>query len=310
MKRVAIILLNYNTYEYTIECLKSLFNQEYINYSIFIVDNNSTNNSIKYIYEFLDREGKDYILIDDKDEMIGDNKIFLIKSYENNGYAAGNNIALKKAIASSKFDYYWIMNNDTVVKKDTLSLMVNCLNNDKLKRPVGNYVYYYDNNDIMQMAGGLKINKFNFKPSFSNDESEIDYLGGVSYLIDNTFISEYGLMYENYFLNSEDLEYFYKYKIDFLNKNESINAFNVIGDIYHKESATQGKVSPMSNYYYSRNLLYSCRKLAPRRMIGLYCFFVIRIIKWIFKDKKMAKSILIAIRDYKKGILGKVKYFD
>lgn len=310
MNKVAIILLNYNTYEYTIECVKSIFNQGYKDYSIFIVDNNSTNDSFKYICEFLDCEEKDYVLMNDNSNITNKNEIFMIKSNENNGYAAGNNIALRKAVASNQFNYYWIINNDTIVKKDTLSLMVNCINKDKLKRPVGNYVYYYDNRSTMQMAGGLEISKFNFKPSFSKDKDKIDYLGGVSYLIDNNFICKYGLMYEDYFLNSEDLEYFYKYKIDFLKEKKSDNAFNVIGEIYHKESATQGKVSPMSNYYYSRNLLYSCKKLAPSRMIGLYCFFALRIIKWSLKDKRMAKSIIMAIRDYKNGVLGKIKYFE
>lgn len=309
MNRVAIVLLNYNTYKFTIECLKSIFVQDYKCYSIFIVDNASTNDSILHLCKFLDDEKRKYSIIDSKDQLYSDSQIILINSRENNGYAAGNNIALRKAIKSNKYDYYWVINNDTVVEKDTLSLMVKCLEKDSLKRPVGNYVYYYDNKDVMQMAGGLEISRKNFKPFFSYDENKIDYLGGVSYLIDNNFISKYGLMYEGYFLNSEDLEYFYQYKLKFLNINKEKLPFNVVGKLYHKESATQGKVSPMSNYYYSRNLLYSCKKLQPKRMTGLYAFFIARIIKWSFIEIKMSKSIIKAILDYKKGIIGKVNYF-
>lgn len=312
MDNVAIVLLNYNTYEYSIECLKSLFRQKYKNYTILLVDNNSTNNSMKFICDFLDNSKVDYVCIDEREEIkVNDyNKTILIQANENNGYAAGNNIALKKAIKSNIFKYYWVINNDTIIKEDTLDKMVNCIKNDKLSRPVGNYVYYYDDKNKLQMAGGLKINRLNFKPKFSNDENNIDYLGGVSYLIDNDFIYKYGLMYEDYFLNSEDLEYFYKYKIEFKKKYLKENAFNVIGEIYHKESATQGKVSPMSNYYYSRNLLYSCKKLNPMRIIGLYIFFIFRIFKWGLKDRDMMKSILIAIKDYKSGVIGKVDYFN
>ena len=310
MSRVAIIILNYNSWDYTNKCLESLFNQDYNDYTVFVVDNASTNDSIERICGYLDSSKKVYITIDEDEDYISGVNLIFIKSKENNGYAAGNNIALRKAIDSRKFDFYWVINNDTVVEKNTLSMMIECITKDKYRRPVGNYVYYYDNMEKMQMAGGLEISKKNFKPFFSHNKHSIDYLGGVSYLVDNKFISKYGLMYEGYFLNSEDLEYFYRYKNDFIKEYVGEDAVNVVGKIYHKESATQGKVSPMSNYYYSRNLLYSCKKFRPSIMINLYIFFIIRIVKWFIIDKSMAKSIVIAIKDYKNSVKGKVEYFN
>lgn len=314
MGKVAISILNYNTYDYTIECIKSILVQKYENFTIFIVDNNSTNKSVKFIEGYLSSENVEYVSLSENEineiEDLNKYKIIFIKSNKNDGYAAGNNKALNIAIESKLYDYYWIINNDTIVEQDTLCLMVDTLKKDTLKRPVGNYVYYYDDKEKLQMSGGLEIDKKTFKPFFSDREEKIDYLGGVSYLVDNTFIDKYGVMYEGYFLNSEDLEYFYKYKLDFINKHENINAFNIVGKIYHKESATQGKVSPMSNYYYSRNLLYSCKKLQPELMLGLLLFFTLRIIKWTFINIAMAKSIVWAIRDYTRGVIGKVKYFD
>ncbi|MDV4150393.1 glycosyltransferase family 2 protein [Clostridium sp. AL.422] len=310
MSRVAIIILNYNTWEYTNNCIDSIIKQDYKNYDMFLVDNESRNDSLEKICAHLKEICKEHTIIEENQEVDLESRIIVIKAKENNGYAAGNNIAIMKAIDTKKYDLYWVINNDTVVEKDTLNLMVECIENDKYRRPVGNFVFYYDQKDIMQMAGGLEISKFNFKPYFSNKKERIDYLGGVSYLIDNKFISKYGLMEEEYFLNSEDLEYFYKYKLDFIKSNKNELPFNVIGKIYHKESATQGKISPMSNYYYSRNLLYSCKKLNPKIMINLYIFFIIRIIKWSILNKEMAKSIILAIRDYKRCIKGKVGYFN
>ena len=47
--RIAIIILNYNGWSDTIECLESVLRNDYPNYQVVIVDNNSPNNSMKYI---------------------------------------------------------------------------------------------------------------------------------------------------------------------------------------------------------------------------------------------------------------------
>ncbi len=47
--KVYIILLNYNGWTDTIECLESVLRNDYPNYQVIVVDNNSPNNSIEYI---------------------------------------------------------------------------------------------------------------------------------------------------------------------------------------------------------------------------------------------------------------------
>ena len=52
-KKLAVIVLTWNDYQNTILCLKSLIEQEYNNYKIFLVDNHSTDGSFEKIINWL-----------------------------------------------------------------------------------------------------------------------------------------------------------------------------------------------------------------------------------------------------------------
>ena len=75
--KLAVIIINYNKYEKTIECIESIENSK-INdeYKIYLLDNNSTNNSV----DILRNKFKNY------------RNLEIIESNENIGYARGNNL--------------------------------------------------------------------------------------------------------------------------------------------------------------------------------------------------------------------------
>ena len=75
---VSIILINYNGYNDTIDCISSLEKIKYNDYRIIIVDNCSTDNSIDKLNNYID----------------GNEKVILIKNEENNGFAGGNNLEI------------------------------------------------------------------------------------------------------------------------------------------------------------------------------------------------------------------------
>ena len=58
--KVAIIILNWNGWEDTIECLESIFRNTYPNYQVIVVDNGSTNGSIEKMKAWA--EGKQEVL--------------------------------------------------------------------------------------------------------------------------------------------------------------------------------------------------------------------------------------------------------
>ncbi|MFA5880539.1 MAG: glycosyltransferase, partial [Candidatus Margulisiibacteriota bacterium] len=77
--KISVIVLNWNNYKDSKECLASLMNQNYTNLDIIFVDNGSTDKSA-------DRLKKEF------------KNIKFICNTENFGYAKGNNIGIKHAI--------------------------------------------------------------------------------------------------------------------------------------------------------------------------------------------------------------------
>ncbi len=108
-KKIGIILLNYKNYNDTIECIKSIENQNYSNYCIIVVDNNSQNESVNEIK------------ISCKDM----NNIYIIENKENVGFAKGNNIGIKFAKENLKCDFVFVLNTDTVLfDENTLKKLI------------------------------------------------------------------------------------------------------------------------------------------------------------------------------------------
>ena len=102
MNKVGVVILNYLNYEDTIECIESLNKDNYANKEIIVIDNNSTNESwieLNKIYK---------------------NKIHLIKSEENLGFAKGNNLGIKYARDILNCSFVLLVNNDTIFKDNML----------------------------------------------------------------------------------------------------------------------------------------------------------------------------------------------
>ena len=98
---VGIILLNWNGYKDTYDCLKSLESLSYPHFKVFVVDNCSSDNSYQQLLQ--DQVKGDFHL-----------SIEIIQSGGNLGFAGGNNIGIQAAYQSG-LDYIWLLNNDTVV---------------------------------------------------------------------------------------------------------------------------------------------------------------------------------------------------
>lgn len=125
-KKIGIVVLNYKNYEDTIECLRSLDEITYPNTEIVVVDNDSQNDSVEHIRQSLSGRKVAHALISGNDldavEQIPE-KTILVRSFINRGYAAGNNVGIRVALARG-VDYILILNNDTLVEKNFLEPMV------------------------------------------------------------------------------------------------------------------------------------------------------------------------------------------
>lgn len=192
MNKVCILVLNYNNYNDTIVCIKSILNSTYKNYSIVVVDNGSTDNSVEYLKSWLDgnydvncnnENLKDltsydlhkklkYLIYKEEDIISNKNVNFqdssnydliIIKIIKNKGFAGGNNAGIKYFLANNIYEYIWLLSNDTIVAKESLLNLIEktkYYENKNIKIGIiGSKLLYYDAPKIINGIGG-KYNKY------------------------------------------------------------------------------------------------------------------------------------------------------
>lgn len=123
-----IVILNYNNYSDTINCIKSVYKYcSTLDLIITVVDNGSANDSVQQISAFLHHQSYTYkILESDQDITIQESNVFIIQTNENLGYARGNNIGIRFLLIQ-KVEKILILNNDILFSSDIISPLVHCL---------------------------------------------------------------------------------------------------------------------------------------------------------------------------------------
>jgi GT2 family glycosyltransferase len=351
--KVAIIILNWNGWKDTIECLESVFRIDYPNYQVIVVDNGSKNDSVERIKAWA--EGRQEVLtpepthplyplshppvqkpipyieydrntaeaggLPEKEKLLYEKlpkgisyPLILIQTGENLGFAGGNNVGIKYALAKDDFEYVWLLNNDAVVDKEALTEMVKLAESDEEISVVGSKLLYYYKPDTIQALGG-KINKWlgtlkqiaNLEKDNGqwNKEFEVEQVAGTSMLIKESVIKEAGLMDENYFLYWEDVNWCLRikrlgWKLFYCPKSK----------VWHKEGGTVGYKSPVSDYYSTRNNLILWKKFFRSYLpIVFIILFVGKIINRI--KRKQFKNISYVLKGYKDFLEGKSgKYIE
>ncbi|MFH0976225.1 MAG: glycosyltransferase family 2 protein [Spirochaetota bacterium] len=233
MKKVYILLINYNGWKDTVACVDSIIKNIYNNYQIIIVDNNSTDGSVDNISNWIKKSFKNKMkfliynqqetdeltFIKTKDNKTSKEKfspIIIIRSAFNNGFASGNNIGLKYGLSKGDSDYFWLLNNDTEIEKNSLSEMIQLAETDNNIGVVGSKLLFGFNHNIIQSLGndhigwnGVGHGSFD---GISNNSKVPDYIRmksvmGASFLIKNEVIKKIGLMDELYFMQVEEADW-------------------------------------------------------------------------------------------------------
>lgn len=242
--KVYIIILNFNGHHDTIECLESLYKLSHHNTQIIVIDNSKTGESLnqiklwalgdsykevptchkRIVYPLQPKPIKFKIISQKESESnFYDEPLLIIKAEENRGFSAGNNIGLRYAQRKNDFEYCWILNNDTVVEKDSLTKQI-LFFRENIERKIGilgSKLIYYDNPKEIQAIGGKFNSTFMVSsPIGAGKERKtkksqlglIDYVVGASMLVSVRFLKEVGLLSEDYFLYYEELDWVYRAK--------------------------------------------------------------------------------------------------
>ncbi len=322
---VFIIIVNYNGWKDTIECLESLQNVTYPNYRVIVVDNNSTDNSLEYIKRWCignikvssnfikynpDNKPVFYIEYDSKTaksggttekeghiaKIVPNRSLVLIKSEKNLGFSGGNNIAIRYSL-NRNADYVLLLNNDTVVTCDFIERLVEVAESNDRVGAVGGKIFYYNKPNTIAFAGGrideIRGNAYHFTDDRFRRPSPVTFLTGCSLLIKAEVFGQVGLLDEYYFLYVEDLDFCFR-----VQKHGYSLVYVPDSIIYHKEGSSTGRLSPLSLYYSSRNRPYFVHKNVEKhfKVILFWIFYLptrlLRSIQYGKKGRYIIKGIV------------------
>ena len=185
-----------------------------------------------------------------------------IQSKENLGFAGGNNLGIKQA----KGDYIFLLNNDTEIPKGCVETMINEMEANENIGLLSPLLLYFEKKDVVQYAGFTPMNyltaRNEYIGQFDKNEDQYDnqsyqtgYCHGAAVMCRKTDLQKAGLMDESYFLYYEELDWCEK----FMRIGKQI-WFTGKTYVYHKESISVGKASPIKIYFNTRNRMLFIRK--------------------------------------------------
>ncbi len=241
---VSIIAVNYNQPQVTYEFLDSLRHITYPNYEVIVVDNGSPDGPPERI-------PTDYP------------EVKLVISEKNLGFAGGNNLG----VANSKGDYLMFLNNDTEVDPGFLQPLLQIFKEhpDAGMASLKLIYFHSENKKIIQYAGstgintrtgrGAKIGHLKLDDGTYDDIRETQLGHGAAMMIPREVVRKVSMMPDIFFLYYEEHDWCEMikragYKIYYVGTSK----------VYHKESMTVGKNSPLKMYYMTRGRLLFMRR--------------------------------------------------
>ena len=205
---LSVVIVNYQTFELTKNTINSIFENECsFEYEILVVDNASSDDSLAKLKEYF-----------------GD-KVTFIASKENNGFAAGNNQALR--IAKGK--YVLLLNSDTIVWENTLNNIYNYMENHEDVGACGCRVVL-ENGELdkackrsfpnvknsffrlFHIPTKSKDNDYNLDNLPDDEIYEIDCLTGAFMFMRSEALNQSGFLDETFFMYGEDIDLCYRIK--------------------------------------------------------------------------------------------------
>jgi GT2 family glycosyltransferase len=253
---VFVVVLNWNNWPDTIECVTSLMSMTYANCTVAVVDNGSTDGSVPRI----------------RGRFPG---LQILETRRNLGYAEGNNVGMRLALEQGS-DYILLLNNDTIVAPSLVSDLVRAAE----ACPDGGFfsptIYYSSDPKRIWFAGvdwletTMEFRHRSDDPGARVDTRGVvdtDYASGCALLTRSSVLRRIGLLDSKFFLTFEETDLCYRGRRDGLRSYVVARA-----SLWHKVSASFGGAgSPLITYFQTRNkLLWGERHLRGRALYSLY----------------------------------------
>jgi GT2 family glycosyltransferase len=343
---VFVIVLNWNGWRDTVECLESLFRLDYPDYRIVVVNNGSTDGSVEHIcawadgHEQLDLQHVPADLqghvappipkpipwlvvqcdsvwqLRDKSSTVGQNEpaLIIIQTGANPGYAGGNNVGIRYALAQGA-QYTWILNNDTLVDRRALGCLVRRMSLDKTIGLCGCTLLDYQEPHLVQAASGAHYDHRTSRHQSAGRglhsalqldigevEESLSYVIGASVLASRSWIEDVGLMDERYFLYFEELDWAIRGRRLGYRLGYARDSF-----VYHKGGVSTGwqgdgrAPTPYAQYFATRSLLAMTARFYRPWLLAIRARVIGTALKRLVTgDRELSRAILLAV--FKPGL--------
>jgi GT2 family glycosyltransferase len=256
-KQLAIVLVNWNSFELTKDTLESLQQTTYTNYDCIIVDNGSVDGSGDLIEKSFPN-------------------CIVLKSATNKGFTGGNNIGMEFALQHG-YEFIMMLNNDVVVEPNFLEPLIARLVQNPTIGAVQPLIYFHHDRNIIWNAGSTyntllgiyntpDYNKKDSGHQFKNKSKKIDWITGCAFMIRASVLNNVGLLREAFFMYYEDVDLSFRiksagYQLDYV-PNSVI--YHIAGmSLKTKEKGKEGFVSPKVHYLNVRNRIWCLKEQTP-----------------------------------------------
>lgn len=274
---VAVVILNFNTKYFLEKFLKSVVNSSYSNFQVYVADNASTDDSVKFIIDHYPQ-------------------IKLIVLEKNYGFTGGYNRALKQINS----DYYILLNSDVEVKSDWIEPMVELAEKTPNIGAIQPKILDFKNPSKFEYAGasGGYIDKYGFPfcrgrifesleedLNQYDDEKEIFWASGASMFVKADLYHKLGGLDEDFFAHMEEIDFCWR-----LHHNGYKVMVSPKSVVYHVGGGTLQKSNPKKTYYNFRNgLILLIKNLPSNKLVPILFMRLlldhIAAYRWLFQGK-------------------------
>lgn len=255
MTRIYVIVLNWNGWRDTVACVASLLQMDGDNFTVLIVDNNSSDDSVRHISKAFPT-------------------LKLLNAGSNLGFGSGCNVGIRYALQQGA-EYVWLINSDATVDRGALSALVHVADHDQSVGAVGSVVFEAENPTRVQLWGGGRVNLWLGRSTHCLAAGAVDFVSGASMLLRGTALNEVGLFdQERYFMYWEDTDLGFRLRRAGWKLTVSENS-----KVWHKQSTSLGFGNPLLDEYAARSCLRFLKVHAPVPAVSIFFAMVRMLVK-------------------------------
>jgi len=246
MKRVEVVLLNWNGWRDTLACVASLRSLEYPAVGIIVVDNGSTDGSEAQLRSHLP-------------------DVTVLQTGANLGFGGGCNYGIQVALQRGA-DYVWLVNSDATVAPSALSAAVKTAECDLCIGAVGSVIFETVQRDQVQVWGGGRVNLWLGRSQHQRSApNRVDFLSGAALLLRRDALQQTGGFDDKtFFMYWEDTDLGFR-----LRQAGWQLAVAAESRVWHKQSASLGRGSALLDRYFVCSGARFMRRHAPMPWLAI-----------------------------------------